>query len=91
VLMSGEVHWRALTGATWLALFHITAGASVFAYVLWFWALSRGGIARVATFQFVQPVLVLVFAACILGETVPAGLVGAAIVIVGGIAVARRD
>jgi drug/metabolite transporter (DMT)-like permease len=90
VLMAGEVDWQTLTLASWLALFHITAGASVLAYVSWFWALSRGGISRVATFQFVQPVLVLLFAAVILGEPIPAGLVGAAIVIVGGAALARR-
>jgi drug/metabolite transporter (DMT)-like permease len=90
VLMVGQVDWPALTGTSWLALFHITAGASVLAYVSWFWALSRGGISRVATYQFVQPVLVLLFAAFFLGERVPTGLLGAAMVIVGGVALARR-
>ncbi len=75
VLMVGTVDWPALGPVTWVALLHITAGASVLAYVSWFWALSRGGIARVATFQFAQPALVLVFAALILGEPMPAQLI----------------
>ncbi len=90
VLMVGTVDWQALTPLTWLALLHITLGASVLAYMSWFWALSRGGIARVATFQFAQPVLVLVFAALILGEHMPAQLIVASLVVVGGIALARR-
>jgi drug/metabolite transporter (DMT)-like permease len=90
VLMVGTVDWQALTPLTWLALLHITLGASVLAYMSWFWALSRGGIARVATFQFAQPVLVLVFAALLLGEHMPAQLIVASLVVVGGIALARR-
>ena len=90
VLMVGTVDWPALAPLTWAALLHITLGASVLAYVSWFWALSRGGIARVAAFQFAQPALVFVFAALILGEHLPPQLLFASIVVVGGIALARR-
>lgn len=91
VLMVGTVDWASLHPVTWLALLHITLGASVFAYVSWFWALSRGGIARVAPMQFAQPVLVLVFAALILGESMPGQLIFASAVVVSGIVLARRD
>ena len=90
VLMIGTVDWTALQPVTWLALLHVTAGASVLAYVAWFWALSRGGIARVAAMQFAQPALVLVFAALILGEPMPAQLIFASAVVVSGILLARR-
>jgi drug/metabolite transporter (DMT)-like permease len=90
VLMAPTVDWAALTPVTWVALLHITLGASVLAYVSWFWALSRGGIARVAAFQFAQPALVFVFATLILGESLPAQLLVATLVVFGGIALARR-
>ncbi len=90
VLMVGTVDWPALVPVTWVALLHITAGASVLAYMSWFWALSRGGIARVATFQFTQPALVLIFAALILGEPMPAQLIVSGALVVGGIVLARR-
>lgn len=90
VLMVGTVDWTALTSLTWAALLHITLGASVLAYMSWFWALSRGGIARVAAFQFAQPALVFIFAAIILREHLPAQLLVATLVVFGGIALARR-
>ena len=90
VLMIGTVGWASLEPQSWASLLHITLGASVFAYVSWFWALSRGGIARVAVFQFAQPVLVFLFAALILGERLPAQLLIASVVVLGGIALARR-
>jgi drug/metabolite transporter (DMT)-like permease len=90
VLMVGTVDWASLTPTTWVTLLHITLGASVLAYVSWFWALSRGGISRVAAFQFAQPALVLLFAALILGESLPPQLIIASLVVLGGIAMARR-
>jgi drug/metabolite transporter (DMT)-like permease len=90
VTMAGAVDWSALTAVSWAALFHITAGASVLAYVSWFWALSRGGIARVAPVQLMQPPMVLLFARLCFGDPLPRGLIGAAIVIIGGIALAQR-
>ena len=33
---------------TWAAMLHITVGATVIAYVAWFWVMSRGGVTRVA-------------------------------------------
>jgi drug/metabolite transporter (DMT)-like permease len=84
------VDWAGLAPATWGALLHITVGATLLAYVSWFWALSRGGIARVAPLQLVQPVVALLFAVLLLGEHVPTQLMAAAVAIVGGVVIARR-
>lgn len=79
----------AATGA-WLAVLYLALGSTIIAYVAWYWALSRGGIARIVLAQFLQPVLTMVLAALILGEviTLPLGL--AAAVILAGIFIAQR-
>ena len=84
------IDWASLEPASWAALAHITVGASIVGYVCWFWALSQGGIARVAPFQFAQPVVVLLFAVMLLGEHLASHVVAASIAIVGGIMIARR-
>ena len=84
------INWSGLEPISWAALAHITVGASILAYVSWFWALSRGGIARVAPFQFAQPVVALVFAVLLLGEHLASNVIASGIAIVSGIAIARR-
>lgn len=85
-----RIDWTTLTPATWAALLHVTLGATLLGYISWFWALSRGGIARVAALQLAQPVVALLFAVLLLGEHLPTRVVLATLVIIGGIVVARR-
>jgi O-acetylserine/cysteine efflux transporter len=84
------VNWTGLTYLTWGSLAHISIGASLLAYICWFWAMARGGIARVAVFQFAQPPLALVFAVLLLGERLTVGLIAAACAILAGIVIAQR-
>jgi drug/metabolite transporter (DMT)-like permease len=78
------------TVTTWVAMVVITLGAAVLANIALVWALSRGGLARVAPIQFGQPVCALFFATALLDErlTPPLLLVAAAIVF--GIVTASR-
>jgi drug/metabolite transporter (DMT)-like permease len=80
----------ALTATTWAAIVQITLGAAVLANIALVWALSNGGLVRVAPLQFAQPVFALFFACGLLNEhlTVSLLLVAAAIVI--GIVTASR-
>jgi drug/metabolite transporter (DMT)-like permease len=91
------VHWQttaidyhAFTATTWAAVFHITVGATIIANLLWLWALSRGGLVRVAPLQFSQPVCALFFAAALLGERLNLTLTLVAAVIVFGTVTACR-
>jgi drug/metabolite transporter (DMT)-like permease len=91
------VHWQttaidyhAFTATTWAAVFHITVGATIIANLLWLWALSRGGLVRVAPLQFSQPVCALFFAAALLGERLNLTLILVAAVIVFGTVTACR-
>lgn len=74
----------------WGAVLFLAVVTSILGYVGWYWALARGGIARIALLQFLQPLSGLALAALLLGErlTWPLG-VGAAAVIA-GVAIARR-
>ncbi len=87
---ASRVEWKALGPAVWVGLIHLVLGANLIARVSWFWALARGGIARVSVLQLSQPVISVVFAVFLLSErlTVPATL--AAIAILGGVLIARR-
>jgi hypothetical protein len=85
-----EVAWSEVTFNTWAALFHVTIGAGILAYIAWFWALSRGGITRVAPLQFAQPLLALVFAELILHERFSLSLLVTGTVIIAGIVITFR-
>jgi len=82
--------WSALDGAGWAALLHLTYGATVIALLAWLWALARGGIARMAVLQFIQPVASLGLAALLLHERPSPPLLVAAGFILTGVIIARR-
>lgn len=74
----------------WAAVLFLAVVTSILGYIGWYWALARGGIARIAPLQFLQPLSGLLLAALLLGERLTWPLaVGAAAVIV-GVAIARR-
>lgn len=75
---------------SWAAVLFLALVTSILGYFGWYWALDRGGIQRIATFQFLQPVSGFILAALVLGEqvTVPIAVGGA--LIVGGVVLAQR-
>ena len=79
-----RVDCLSVSAEAWGAMAYLALGSSVLAYVLWYFALARGGIARVALAQFVQPVIALVLATLLLSERLILPLLAAAVVIVGG-------
>lgn len=83
--------WQRVTPAAWAGVVYLALGVTILGYTLWYWALGRGGIARVGLLQFLQPVSGVVLAWLLLGErlTGPA-LLAAAIILLGvGIATQR--
>jgi len=74
----------------WGAVLFLAVVTSIIGYVGWYWALDRGGIQRIATLQFLQPISGFILAAIVLGEhvTVPIAVGGA--LIVGGVVIAQR-
>lgn len=86
----GAVAWADIRPQDWLAILYLAALSTVLAYICWYWALARGGIARVAASQFALPVIILGLAALVLGETITPPLVLAAAVILSGIYIVQR-
>ena len=85
-----RVDWLAVSAEGWGAMIYLALGSTILAYVLWYWALARGGIARVGLAQFVQPVITLALAAVLLGERITVPLLVAAAIIIGGVIIAQR-
>jgi drug/metabolite transporter (DMT)-like permease len=82
--------WSNLTPGLWVAVGVMCFGPTLLAFIAWFWALSRGGVQRVAVFQFAQSPLAVLIAIVFLGEPVTVPLLIALAAILGGIAIARR-
>jgi drug/metabolite transporter (DMT)-like permease len=77
-----------LTWTTWAAMVQITLGAAVLANIALVWALSKGGLVRIAPLQFAQPVCALFFASALLNEHLTLSLLLVAAAIVFGIVTA---
>lgn len=77
--------WQAWTSVLFLAII-----TSIIGYVGWYWALAKGGIARIATIQFFQPISGLILAAILLGEQLTLPLAVASAVILAGVYLAQR-
>ena len=76
--------------ASWAAVIFLALATSILGYFGWYWALDRGGIQRIATFQFLQPVSGVILAAVVLGEHVTSPVVVGGALIVGGVVIAQR-
>jgi uncharacterized membrane protein len=79
-----------LTWMTWAAIVQITLGAAVLANIAFVWALSNGGVVRIAPLQFAQPACALLFTSVLLNEPLTISLLAAAAAIVFGIVTASR-
>ena len=78
------------TLAAWTGVAYLAFAVSSLGYLLWYWALARGGIARIGTLQFLQPVASLVLAVVILGEAMTLPLAACAAVVLAGTIFAHR-
>jgi len=87
---AGGIDWGAGTLPSWSAVAYLAFAVSSFGYLLWYWALARGGIARIGTLQFMQPVASLVLAVLILGEAMTLPLAACAALVLAGTILAHR-
>lgn len=76
---------------SWGAVLFLAVLTSIVGYIGWYWALDRGGISRIATLQFLQPLAGFALAVLVLSEAVTVSIVAGGVAIVGGIAVAQRS
>jgi drug/metabolite transporter (DMT)-like permease len=75
---------------SWLAILYLAAVSTIIGYILWYWALGKGGIARVGLIQFLQPVSGVILAAVLLGEQVGLSFLAASALVLFGVWLAIR-
>jgi drug/metabolite transporter (DMT)-like permease len=93
VIMAADVArggWPSAGWQSWTAVIYLASVTTILGYVGWYWALAKGGIARIGTIQFFQPVSGLVLAALLLGERMTLPLLAASVVILAGVWIAQR-
>jgi drug/metabolite transporter (DMT)-like permease len=88
--LADRTDWSAVEPSGWLALGYLALLSTLGGYLAWFWALGRGGIARISSWQLAQPVVTLGPAALVLGERLTLALLASAAIIVAGTASAQR-
>lgn len=74
----------------WAGVWYQAIGVTIIGYVLWYWALGTGGIARVGLLQFLQPVSGVILAWIILSEQFSINFIIASCLIMLGVIVAFR-
>ena len=75
----------------WSGIVYQAIGVTIIGYILWYWALGSGGIARVGTLQFLQPVSGVLLAWFLLGESISLMYTLASAVILLGVWIAMDD
>jgi drug/metabolite transporter (DMT)-like permease len=86
----GAVDWSAGTVSSWTALAYLAFAVSSLGYLLWYWALAKGAIARIGTLQFLQPVASLILAVLLLNEPMTLPLAACAALVLAGTVLAHR-
>jgi drug/metabolite transporter (DMT)-like permease len=82
--------WPDADATAWAAVLFLAVVTSIVGYAGWYWALDRGGIQRIATLQFLQPLSGFALAAIVLGDHVTVPIAVGSALIVAGIVVAQR-
>ena len=66
----------------WVSLIYLAVVSQFLAYVAWYSGMAMGGIARVSQVQYLQPFLMILFAALFLDETITFFTLAIAIIVV---------
>lgn len=82
---SSGVDVENVPAAAWISALYLAVFVTIVGYILWYWALGKGGIARIGSFQFMQPVSGVVLAALLLGEQLTASFFGASALVLLGV------
>lgn len=85
-----EVDWHAVTWKGWLGAFYMAAAASVAAYMIFYYALTKISATRVIAFSYLQPVLATILAVLLRGERVTGHLLAGGALVLLGVYLAER-
>ncbi len=74
----------------WVAVAYLAIGVTIVGYIMWYWALGKGGIERIGLIQFLQPVSGVILALFLLGERFTLIFVLASVLVLFGVWLAIR-
>ncbi len=76
--------------AAWIGLAYVSLFSMLIGFIFWYRGLAQGGTAAVGQLQLLQPFFGLLLAALLLGEPITPAMIGAAVVVIGCVAGAKR-
>ncbi|HXE74261.1 MAG TPA: DMT family transporter [Candidatus Xenobia bacterium] len=85
-----QVDWLAVSWKGWLGALYMAAAASVLAYLIFYYALTKISASRVIAFSYLQPVIVTVLGVLLLGDRVTPHLLGGGLLVLIGVVLAER-
>lgn len=85
-----QVNWLAVSWKGWLGAFYMAAAASVLAYLIFYYALTKISASRVIAFSYLQPVIVTVLGVLLLDDRITPHLLGGGALVLIGVALAER-
>ncbi|WP_027158625.1 DMT family transporter [Methylobacter luteus] len=91
VVMLAPANMLAVSWASLLGFAYVSIVSMYLAFFAWYKGLSMGGIARVGQLQLLQPFLTLAGAAIILGESIEASQIIAAVIVLCCVAAGRKS
>ena len=74
----------------WISILYLGVVSQFIAYVAWYSGMSLGGIARVSQIQYLQPFLMILFAAIFLNEAISVMTIGIAIIVLLSVIVGKN-
>ncbi len=80
----------AVSARAWSGLLYQALAVTIVGYALWYWALGRGGIAKLGLMQFLQPVSGVILAALLLGELMGGSFLLAVALVLSGVWISLR-
>lgn len=90
VSMNFSIEMLAAPIHAWISLFYLAVVSQFLAYVAWYGGMALGGIARVSQLQYLQPFLMILFAALFLGESITGMTIVAAIIVVASVFIGKN-
>ncbi len=85
-----HLNWRAVAWQGWFGVGYTALVSSVLAYLTFYWALRHMDASRVATINYLQPILVIILAAAFLGENPSHHLLAGTALVLLGVYLAER-
>jgi drug/metabolite transporter (DMT)-like permease len=80
----GDTSMYDVSMKAWSGVLYLAIGVTIVGYVMWYWALGKGGIGRIGLMQFLQPVSGVILAWFLLGETFGLAFIVASALVLAG-------